>query len=79
MEKIVILSPQAMEGICARPDYELVVARDEGEFSSRIISLLQDGSDETIGRAARARVLEDYSWNKGLGRMDMLLSRSQAI
>lgn len=79
MEKIVILSPQAMEGIRALPDQELVVARDEGEFSSRIISLLQGGSNKTIGRAARARVLEDYSWNKGLGRMDMLLSQSQAI
>lgn len=79
MEKIVILSPQAMEGIRARPDHEVVVARDEYEFSSRIISLLQDGFGETIGRAARARVLEDYSWNKGLGRIDMLLSQSQAI
>src|SRR5690606_21007988 len=61
MEKIVILSPQAMEGIRARPDQELVVARDENEFSSRIVALLQDGAGETIGRAARARVLEDYS------------------
>ncbi len=79
MEKIVILSPQAMEGIRARPDQELVVARDENEFSSRIVALLRGGSDQAIGRAARARVLEDYSWKKGLGRVDMLLSQSQAI
>lgn len=79
MEKVVILSPQAMEGIRAQPDHELVVARNEGEFISRIISLLQGGSGQAIGRAARARVLEDYSWNKGLGRMDMLLSQSQSI
>lgn len=79
MEKIVILSPQAMEGIRACPDQELVVARDENEFSSRIVALMRGGSDQAIGRAARARVLEDYSWKKGLGRVDMLLSQSQAI
>ncbi|MGH8763884.1 MAG: TIGR03087 family PEP-CTERM/XrtA system glycosyltransferase [Nitrosospira sp.] len=79
MEKIVIASPQAMEGICAHPDYELFVADGESDFAHRIITLLQSGPNRVIGHAARARVLEDYGWKKGLERIDALLSQPQAI
>ncbi|SOD39987.1 TIGR03087 family PEP-CTERM/XrtA system glycosyltransferase [Nitrosovibrio sp. Nv4] len=77
MEKIVIASPQAVEGISASPDQELVVANDESEFVSRIITLLQCVPNRALGRAARARVLKDYSWNESLGRIDTLLSQPQ--
>ncbi|SEP27211.1 TIGR03087 family PEP-CTERM/XrtA system glycosyltransferase [Nitrosovibrio sp. Nv6] len=77
MEKIVIASPQAVEGISASPDQELVVANDESEFVSRIITLLQCAPNRAIGCAARARVLKDYSWNESLGRIDTLLSQPQ--
>lgn len=77
MEKIVIASPQAVEGISASPDQELVVANDECEFVSRIITLLQCAPNRAIGCAARARVLKDYSWNESLGRIDTLLSQPQ--
>ncbi|MDN5836068.1 MAG: TIGR03087 family PEP-CTERM/XrtA system glycosyltransferase [Nitrosospira sp.] len=79
MEKIVIASPQAMEGICAQPGQELLVANDEVDFAHQIITLLQSGPNRVIGRAARARVLEDYSWKRGLGRMDAILSQPQAL
>ena len=79
MEKIVIVSPQAMEGLCALPGQELLVADSEGDFVHQIVALLQSKSHQTMGRAARVRVLEDYSWEKGLGRIDTLLSQPQAI
>ncbi|MGH8683809.1 MAG: TIGR03087 family PEP-CTERM/XrtA system glycosyltransferase [Nitrosospira sp.] len=79
MEKIVIASPQAMEGICAHPGQELFVANNESDFAHRIMTLLQSKPNGTIGRAARARILEDYGWKKGLGRIDALLSQPQAI
>jgi sugar transferase (PEP-CTERM/EpsH1 system associated) len=79
MAKIVIASPQAVEGISARTEEELVIAHDESDFARRIIRFLQGESDNAIGRAARARVLEDYSWKKGLGRIDMLLSQPHTV
>lgn len=79
MEKIVIASPQAVEGICVHPSQELFVANGESDFAHRIITLLQSGPNGVIGHAARARVLEDYGWKKGLGRIDALLSQPQAI
>lgn len=77
MEKIVIVSPQAMEGICALRGHELLVANDEGAFVHQIITLLQNGSSLDIGSAARARVLKDYSWKKNLGQIDALFQSPQ--
>lgn len=79
MGKTVVASPQAIEGINARPDRDMVVANDESDFINRIIKLLQNGPSCTIGRAARARVLADYNWEKNLGRIDALLSQPQTI
>lgn len=78
MEKIVIASPQAVEGIRAARGQELLVANDEGDFAHQIISLFQDGPFLNIACAARARVLEDYSWKRNLGRIDGLLFQPQA-
>jgi len=79
MEKIVIASPSAAEGIHARREEELVVALDEQDFARRVISFLQNEAHPAICRAARVRVLEDYSWKNGLGRVDRLLSQPQAV
>ena len=78
MEKIVIASPQATEGICALRGQELIVANDGDDFFHQIITRLQnDGPCRDIGRTARTRILEDYSWKKSLGRIDALLSCSR--
>lgn len=75
MEQIVIASPQALEGICALPGKELLVAKDEGEFADKIIRLLREMPGREMGCAARIRVLNDYSWKKSLERIDALLSQ----
>lgn len=74
MEKIVIASPSAAEGIHARREEELVVALDEQDFACRTISFLQNGTRPAVCRAARVRILKDYSWKRGLERIDKLLS-----
>jgi glycosyltransferase involved in cell wall biosynthesis len=80
MEKIVVASPQAAEGISAIPGEELLVADDESEFADRVIALLRADSQlkHTIGEAARARVLATYNWEKNLERVTALLSQPQA-
>ncbi len=77
MEKIVIASPQAVEGICAIRGQELLVANDEADFAHQIIALFQKGPYHNLAHAARTRVLEDYSWKKNLGRIDALLFQRQ--
>jgi sugar transferase (PEP-CTERM/EpsH1 system associated) len=79
MEKIAVVSPQAMAGISARSGKELFVASGESEFVSQILALLQDGSDLDTGAAARNHVLESYSWERSLGRIDCLLIQGRTI
>lgn len=71
MGATVVASPQALEGIDARPGEELVLAASAAEFIARINALL--GSHPGCGDAARRRVLRDYCWDSNLERLGRLL------
>ena len=73
MGKIVVASPQAMEGIDAVPGQELIVAQNESDFAEQIITLLNDGTGQAIGTAARLCAVERYSWKKNLTKIDALI------
>jgi sugar transferase (PEP-CTERM/EpsH1 system associated) len=76
MGKAVVASPQAMEGIHAVVGPELFVAADEQSYADQILSLLATGTAVSlaeVGRAARARVLSDYSWEGSLNRLDVMI------
>ena len=77
MEKTVIASPQAAEGICAINRQELFVENNEIDFANRVITQIEERPDATMGHAARIRVLENYSWEKILDRVDSLLLQEQ--
>lgn len=80
MEKAVVASSQAAEGISAVRGHELLVADDESAFSNRIVELLRAEPElkRAIGQAARARVLASYNWEKNLARIAALLTHTQA-
>jgi sugar transferase (PEP-CTERM/EpsH1 system associated) len=73
MEKTVIASPQAAEGIRALHSQELFVEDKEQNFADRIISQIKNGPNMKIGSAARTRILKDYSWRRILDQVDTLL------
>ncbi|ABI59158.1 MULTISPECIES: TIGR03087 family PEP-CTERM/XrtA system glycosyltransferase [Nitrosomonas] len=76
MQKPVVVSMQAMEGIHATPGKELMVAGDARDFADQILFLLDSNDQTTMGRAARNRVLQDYTWSANLSRIDALLQPS---
>jgi len=79
MGKIVVVSPQAIEGIDAMPGQELVVAQNESDFVHKILTLLSyEEAGRAIGPSARACALERYSWKGSLARIDALIAQSQA-
>jgi len=78
MAKPVIASAQALEGITANTGEDVLLARDSEEFISTISALLQRPLD-AIGKAARVRVLADYSWELNLKRVDELFSPDAAL
>ena len=74
MARATVVSPQALEGIAARPGEEVAVADGAGEFLGRCNGLLADPARaEAMGRRARARVLADYGWDAHLARLDRLI------
>lgn len=74
MQKPVVVSGQAMEGIHAISGKELIVVRDAGDYVKQLLSLLDSNEQVVIGRSARERVLRDYTWSANLSRVDALLS-----
>ena len=63
MAKAIVATSIANEGIGARPGAEILIADDADDFAAGIISLLRDPERRrALGKAARTRVLRDWSW-----------------
>jgi sugar transferase (PEP-CTERM/EpsH1 system associated) len=70
MARPVVASPQAMEGISALHDQEVRVADDAATMAEAVLTAMDDAD---MGRAARQRVRESFSWAHNLARVDQLL------
>ena len=70
MAKNLVATPQALEGIHARVGEEVRLAADTAALARETLAAL-DGPD--LGPAARARVLNDFTWDRALARVDRLL------
>ncbi len=69
MAKTVVVSPQALEGIDAEIEIELLLAEDGHKFVS-IISDFLNKNNENIGIAARKKVEVRYNWSSNLRNID---------
>ena len=86
MGKIVLATPQALEGISAQPGLELLLARDDAEFIHHAARVLRnacggaaEGSGAAIGVAARQLVLQDYDWERNLRGLGAMLGLSAEV
>ncbi len=82
MAKPVVATPQALEGIAAIPDQEVRVAADAAAQAAAVLAVMREASNDNaaesvsgslIGAAARRRVIQDFSWENSLARVDKLL------
>ena len=73
MAKTVVASPQALDGIVCEIGREVLMAKDAQSFADTVTALLERGGDAQLERAARARVLADYSWETNLRKFERLL------
>jgi sugar transferase (PEP-CTERM/EpsH1 system associated) len=78
MQKTVIASPQALEGIQAERGAEVLCANGGAEFISLICRQLH-APDPRIGLAARQRILRDYRWSSNLQRLGSALGVEVAV
>jgi sugar transferase (PEP-CTERM/EpsH1 system associated) len=68
----VIASPQAFEGVRARPGRDLLVADGAAEMAQRVREVLA-GAHPGLGGAARAAVAAGHDWAATLRRLDPML------
>jgi sugar transferase (PEP-CTERM/EpsH1 system associated) len=76
MEKTVVVSAQALEGIHAEPGRELLLANDAGQFI-RCISEVLAAPVPTLGKNARAKVEALYGWDGNLAPVGSLLEKQK--
>lgn len=74
MERVVVASPQAAEGIDARNGEHLCVAATPLDEAALVMELLGDQQRaHCIGKAARQRILERYDWSATLAGLTDLV------
>jgi len=78
MARTVLVSPQALEGIDAVLERELLLSDGAAAWIDACASALAR-PQPAIGLAARARVEADYAWSSHLARIDTLLERPAAL
>jgi sugar transferase (PEP-CTERM/EpsH1 system associated) len=74
MARPVVASQSCVEAIDARSGEDLISASDATDFVREIDALLKAPTHATaVGRSGRQRVLQTYSWDAHLGRLDKYL------
>jgi sugar transferase (PEP-CTERM/EpsH1 system associated) len=80
MQMAVLVSPQALEGIDARPGTDLVLAGDAAEFADAACALLADQDHlKQLGACARRKIESSYGWDAQLAVLDQLLESRQPL
>ena len=71
----VVATPQALEGINARPGYHLAVAGEAEEFAQAVITTLRDPAKGwSAGAAARRHMARHYRWEQTLAPLAALVA-----
>ena len=69
-----VVSPQALEGLHARPGTDLLTASSAGEWVEAVVGLLDDpGRRQRLGEAGRRYVEEHHCWEECLDPFGALL------
>ncbi|HJW51662.1 MAG TPA: TIGR03087 family PEP-CTERM/XrtA system glycosyltransferase [Burkholderiaceae bacterium] len=69
----VVVSSAAAQGVSGVPGCEFEVAETAPEFARKVCAVLDRERGVALGRAGRARILADYSWERNLSAFDRLL------
>lgn len=70
MEKAIVTTPAAVQGIVLPQDPPLAITNDPDRFASHVITLLQNTlRRRTMGRAARQHIIEHFNWDRNMKQL----------
>lgn len=76
MEKPVLATSAALDGIVGCPALETLRADKPEEMVNKAVELLTTDSGEGLGKAGRSCITEHYDWARNLSRIEQLLENS---
>jgi glycosyltransferase involved in cell wall biosynthesis len=79
MARPVVATAAALDDLGACAGRELWRADAAAEFAQAVLAALDPGAGPAFGRAARARVMADHSWEGALAQLDMLLEGGATV
>jgi sugar transferase (PEP-CTERM/EpsH1 system associated) len=72
----VVATPQAFEGIEAKPDKDLILGEDAGKIAEGVIKLIKEVSlRKSLSGCGRAVIEKNYCWTKNLEKLDRILAK----
>jgi sugar transferase (PEP-CTERM/EpsH1 system associated) len=78
MARTVVVTPDALEGIDAVSDAEILLAHNEHQFATHICNIFS-GAQPDLGMAARKKMMSAYGWDANLGAIDRVLMLPDAV
>jgi glycosyltransferase involved in cell wall biosynthesis len=70
MEKAIVTTAPAVQGITLPQDPPLAVTDDPDRFAAHVTTLLQDAPGRrTMGRAARQHIKEHFNWDRNMKQL----------
>jgi glycosyltransferase involved in cell wall biosynthesis len=75
MARPVVTTPEALDGITARPGQDLLVASGATEFANQVMAVLQGHARADLGTNARTAVIAHHGWAHHLDKLDELIAR----
>src|SRR5262249_28722098 len=77
MERAVVASPQALQGLAVSPGHEAASASTKAEWISAVTNLLDNPSDRlAYGKSGRKFVEKNHCWDRCLKSLERLLQLS---
>jgi sugar transferase (PEP-CTERM/EpsH1 system associated) len=74
----VVATPDALDGIAARPGLEILVGADAATFATAVADVLTRQAPPNLGRLGRTFVLRHHRWDAQLEALDRLIARTIA-
>jgi polysaccharide biosynthesis protein PslH len=73
MARPVVAAPGALGGYLEQIERDLWLAGEPADFAHAVLAALHPPLGTAVGRAARARIVANHSWEAGLARLDAVL------
>jgi sugar transferase (PEP-CTERM/EpsH1 system associated) len=75
MARPIVTTAEALDGICARPGQDVLVAQGPADFAAKVVAVLEGRAPERLGVNARAAVVAQHGWGHHLKELDGIIAK----